>query len=248
MKKIILILTVLTGGLVASAQTTQKQEVAPIPAASKFVLSLNGGAGIPTGSFGKGDYADVSSGFAKTGGHFNITGTYFLNKHFGIGALIGYSRFGFKGSQSLSDGYKEDSGTDSTTLYTRGSNHSWSFLAGPYYRIDAGKKLTVSLRALGGYTNTHLAGFQIFYEDYTDNAMSQREASGGAFAWQAGVGLAYHITSKLSVQINGDYFMSKPDIAISYDNFIVNSGRRLSKYNESISGINATVGIAYALF
>jgi hypothetical protein len=42
--------------------------------------------------------------------------------------------------------------------------------------------------------------------------------------------------------------MSKPDISIRYDDFIVNSGRRLSKYNESIGGINATVGVAYTLF
>jgi len=230
------------------ASFSQKQTSTSLPAPTKFTLSLNGGAGIPTGSFGKGDYSDETSGFAKAGGHFNIAGAYFLNKHFGIGALAGYSRFGFKGAQSLSDGYKEDSGTDSTTLYQQGSNHIWSFLVGPYYRIDAGKKLTLSLRALGGYTNTHLAGFRIFYEDYTDNAMAQREASGGAFGWQAGVGLSWHLTSKLSVQLNGDYFMSKPDISISYDDFIVNAGRRLSKYNESIGGINATVGIAYALF
>jgi opacity protein-like surface antigen len=78
--------------------------------------------------------------------------------------------------------------------------------------------------------------------------MAQREASGGAFGWQAGVGAAYHITRKLAVQVNGDYYMSKPDIAISYDNFVVNSGRRLSSYHESIGGITATVGVAYALF
>lgn len=234
MKKFFLLLTVLTSVLSLSAQ--------------HLTVSINGGAAIPTGSFSKGNYADETSGFAKTGGHFNITGTYFLNKHFGIGALIGYSRLGYKGAQSLSDGYKEDSGTDSTTLYQHGSNHAWTFLAGPYYRIDAGKKLTINLRALGGYTNTHLAGFTIFYEDYTDNAMTQREASGGAFAWQAGIGLAYHITPRISVQINGDYFMSKPDIAITYTNFIVNSGRKLSSYNESIAGINATAGISYALF
>jgi len=234
MKRLMLILLVCACTLAASAQ--------------KLIVSLNGGAGIPTGSFGKGEYSDETSGFAKTGGHFNITGTYFLSKHFGIGALIGNTRFGFKGAQSLSDGYKEDSGTDSTTLYQQGSNHAWSFLVGPYYRIDAGKKLTLSLRLLAGVSSTHLAGFRIFYEDYTDNAMAQREASGGAFGWQAGGGLAWHLNSKISVQVNGDYFMSKPDIAISYDNFIVNAGRRLGKYNESIGGINATVGISYALF
>jgi hypothetical protein len=234
MKKVIILLTVLTGMLTASAQ--------------HLTLSLNGGAAIPTGSFAQGEYSNEASGFAKAGGHFNITGTYLLNHHFGISALVGYSRFGFKGAQSLSDGYKEDSGTDSTTLYQQGSNHAWSFLAGPYYRMDAGKKLSISLRALAGYTRTHLAGFQIFYEDYTDNAMAQREGSGGAFGWQAGIGLAYHLTHKLSLQVNGDYFMSKPDVAISYDNFVVNSGRKLRSYHESIGGITATVGVAYELF
>ena len=245
MKKILMFIT-------ASAFTlslfAQKKESKETTGTSRFELSINGGIASPMGSFSKADYSDEKSGFAKTGGNFNITGTYFLNKHFGIGALIGYSRFGYKGSQSLSDGYKEDSGTDSTTLYTKGSNHALSFLAGPYYRIDACKKVSITAHVLGGYTQTHLAGFQIFYEDYIDNSMTQREASGGAFGLQAGLGVQYHINNKLSVQLNGDYFVSKPNIAITYDDFVVNSGRRLTSYNESISGINATVGIAYALF
>jgi len=234
MKKFLFVLVAFGGVLTASAQ--------------HLSLSVNGGASIPTGDFGKGDYYNEASGFAGTGGHFNVTGTWWLKKHIGITALAGYSRFGSKGAQSLSDGYKEDSGTDSTTLYRQGNNHSLSFLAGPSYKLDLCKGLSLQIRALGGYTRTHLAGFTIFYEDYTDNAMSQREASGGAFAWQAGLGLAYHLTKKLSVQINGDFFSSKPDIAISYDNFVVNSGRRLSRYNGSISGINATAGVAYQLF
>jgi len=108
--------------------------------------------------------------------------------------------------------------------------------------------MTLTARILIGYTQTHLAGFQIFYEDYLDNAMSQREASGGAFGLQAGLGVQYHLSKRVSVQVNGDYFTSKPDIAIRYDNFVVNSGRRLSRYKESISGIHATAGIAYTLF
>ena len=234
MKKIIFVLMAFGSVLTASAQ--------------HLSLSVNGGASIPTGGFSKGDYYDAASGFAGTGGHFNVTGTWWLKKHLGITALVGYSRFGNKGTQSLADGYKEDSGTDSTTLYRSGSNHSLSILIGPSYELTLFKGLNLQLRALGGYTRTHLAGFRIFYEDYTDNAMAQREASGGAFAWQAGVGLAYHLTRKLSVQINGDFFMSKPDIAISYDNFVVNSGRRLSAYNTAISGVNVTAGVAYRVF
>ena len=215
--------------------------------AQKITLSVNGGAALPMGGFGKGDYYDASSGFAGTGGHFNVTAGYSLGKHWGVQVLAGYSKFAFKGAQSLSDGYKEDSGTDSTTLYRKGTNHSWSFLIGPTYKIDAGRKFSITARALGGYVNTHLAGFQIFYEDYLDNAMSQREASGGAFGWQAGLGLQYKLTARLAVQINADYFASKPNIDISYDNFVVNSGRRLTRYNETIGGINTTAGLALSL-
>lgn len=238
MKKIIFTITMFGCGFAALAQKST----------SKFILSINGGIASPVGNFAKGDYADEKSGFAKTGPHFNLAGTYYLNKNWGVGMLVGYSQFCYKGSQSLSDGYKEDSGTDSTTLYQKGTNHSLSILIGPYYRLDAGKKISIDIRLLGGYVNTHLAGFQIFYEDYTDNAMTQKESSAGAFGIQAGVGVQYHITNNLSVQINGDYFTSKPDIPINYENFVVNSGRRLSSYNESISGINATIGFAYRLF
>jgi len=42
-----------------------------------------------------------------------------------------------------------------------------------------------------------------------------------------------------------DYYSSSPKINISYDSFIVNSGRRLSTYNQSITGVNATAGVAF---
>ena len=140
MKKIIFT-TIINGfALAASAQKTRHIEI---------ILSLNGGVAIPTGNFAKGDYADLTSGYASTGPTFNLAGTYYLNKHWGIGMLIGYSQFGNTGSQSLADGYKEDSGTDSTTLYVKGSNHSFSILVGPYYRINAGKRLFIDLAGLG---------------------------------------------------------------------------------------------------
>src|SRR5665213_2781168 len=181
MKRIIFFMIMLGAGYVSYAQTP----------ASKFVIGLNGGVSSPIGNFAKGEYSNEKSGFAGTGGNFNVTFTYYLPKNFGISALIGYSGFGNKNSQSLADGYKEDSGTDSTTLYSKGTNHSVSFLIGPTYRIDAGKKLFIDVRGLVGYVNTHLAGFQIFYEDYTTNSMTQKESSGGGFGFQGGIGLGY---------------------------------------------------------
>ncbi len=239
MKKITLILIacMATGSLFAQNVTNKT-----------FTLSINGGTAIPVGNFSKADYADPKSGYASAGGHFNITGTYYFNKNWGIGVLLGYSQFGHTGSQSLSDGYKEDSGTDSTTFYLNGNNHSLSVLIGPYYRIPAGNKFSVDVRVLGGYMNTHLAGFQVFYEDYTDNAMSQKESSGGGFAFQVGAGVIYQLTKTVAIKANGDYFTSKPKIDIAYDNFVVNSGRRLSSYDQAISGINLTLGFAFNLF
>ena len=208
-------------------------------------ISINGGVASPSGNFSKSDYSDEKSGFSKTGVHLNLSAVHYFNKNIGIGLLLGYSQYGFKGTQSLADGYKEDSGTDSTTLYTKGNNSSISILAGPYYRIPVSNKLSVNVRALGGYVNTKLAGFQIFYEDYLENSMMQQKSSGGGFGYQLGAGLTYSITNNIAIKANADYFSSKPTINISYDNFIVNSGRKLTAYNEAVSGINATLGIGF---
>src|SRR5450432_2044103 len=137
MKKIIITAFIILYGTLLYAQK--------IPSA--FEVSINGGLSSPLGNFGKGNYADEKSGFAKTGYNFNVTGTYFMHKGFGIGAFVGFSQFGFKGSRSLADGYKEDSGTDSTTLYAKGHTRTFSVLAGPYYSIAAGKKISIDLRA-----------------------------------------------------------------------------------------------------
>ena len=163
----------------------------------KFLFSLNGGASIPTGNFAKGDYADETSGYAKTGGQFNMTGTRYLNKDLGVTLLLGYSSFGKNGTQSLADGYREDSGTDSTTLYSKGSNYSVSFLIGPSYCFHPGKELFIDARALVGYVSSHLAGFQIFYEDYTTNSMSQNASSAGAFGFQGGMGVGYQFSKSV---------------------------------------------------
>jgi hypothetical protein len=238
MKRIIFFSVMLCAGYMTRAQ-------AP---ASRFIIGLNGGISSPAGNFARGEYSDVKSGYAGTGGNVNLTFTYFLPGNLGFRALIGYSGFGTKNSQSLADGYKEDSGTDSTTLYARGTNYSLSFLAGPVYRINAGEKLFIDVHALLGYVNTHLAGFQVFYEDYTTNSMAQKESSGGGFGFQGGLAAGYYLTKRLSLQVNVDYFTSKPKINITYENFVVNSGRRLTTYNEPIGGVNATIGLAYIIF
>lgn len=237
MKKIIIAFCIV---LLATASYAQKDS-------SKFIISINAGIASPSGNFAKGDYADEKSGFTKTGEHYNINVVKYFKGGFGIGVLGGYSQYQYNGSQSLSDGYKEDSGTDSTTLYHKSHTRSFSFLIGPYYSIAVGDKAALNLRAMGGYVQSHLAGFQVFFEDYLDNPVTQKEASAGAFGYQLGAGISYNVTQKIALQINADFFNSKPKFDISYENFVVNSGRRLTTYNEDFQGVNATIGIAFNL-
>ena len=242
MKKIILALAISLAFAPAFAQTTK-----PAVKMGSNEISINAGIGIPSCNFSKGDYADETSGFAKTGFHINLSGTHHFNKNWGVNVLVGYTQFGSTGLQSLADGYKEDSGTDSTTLNTTGNNSSFTVLVGPVYNIPVSDKFSVQLRALGGYTSTTLAGFKVYYEDYLDNTvMEQNKATGGAFGFQLGAGIKYKASDKIYILANGDYFNSKPSMDITYENYNVNSGRKLTTYNETVSGINITLGIGFS--
>lgn len=241
MKKIIIAAAALC---VVTTSFAQKKATAKT---GKTEISINAGIGSPSGNFAKGDYADGKSGFAKAGFHMDLSGTYMFYKNWGLNLVVGYTQFGSKGLQNLVDGYKEDSGTDSTTLNTTNKNSSFNVLVGPVYQIPASSKFLVRLRALVGYSNTTLAGFKVYYEDYLDNTiMEQKKSSGGGFAFSAGAGVTYKISKNISILANADYFSSKPKINISYVNYNVNSGRKIDTYNENISGINATVGIGFS--
>ncbi|MEP6712085.1 MAG: outer membrane beta-barrel protein [Ferruginibacter sp.] len=241
MKKIIIAVSVLFASTSLFAQKTKTSII------GNNEISINAGVGSPSGNFAKGDYADDKSGYAKAGFHINLSGIHNFNKNWGINVVIGYTQFDAKGLQSLVDGYKEDSGTDSTTLNTTNKSSSFSVLVGPVYKIPVCSKFSIHLRALGGYTNTTLAGFKVYYEDYLDNTvMTQKKATTGSFGFQAGAGVNYNVTDNISVLANVDYFTSKPKFNISYENYNVNSGRKIDTYNESISGINATLGIGFS--
>lgn len=241
MKKIIV-----TAIALCAITTSFAQKKAAVKSSSTEI-SINAGVGSPSGNFAKGDYANEKSGFAKSGFHINLSGTYFFNKNWGLNLVLGFTQYGSKGLQSLVDGYKEDSGTDSTTLNTTNKNSSFNVLVGPVYQIPVSSKFSVRLRALLGYSNTTLAGFKVYYEDYLDNTvMEQKKSSGGGFAFAAGAGVTYKVSKNICLLANADYFSSKPNIDIAYVNYNVNSGRKINTYNENISGINATVGIGFS--
>ncbi|WP_344981376.1 outer membrane beta-barrel protein [Compostibacter hankyongensis] len=211
----------------------------------KSYIGITGGVSAPSGNFVKGDYDNDKSGFAGTGAAIGLTGVYYFKSGFGIGGLATYNGYGFKGAQQLADGYKEAFDVDSSTVKVDGSNHTLNILVGPYYAFPLGKKLSLDLRVLGGLVNASLAGNKVYLEDNTDATFGQKKSTASAFGFQAGAGLRYAIAPHLALLLNVDYFSSKPDFKVSNENRPVNAGRLITRYHESISGINGNLGVAY---
>ena len=227
-----------------------KNDVAPNATVSpKWIIGITGGSSIPFGNFTKTDFTNPDAGFAAAGGNIGLTGTYMLNKHIGISALASYHRYGVKGLQTLADGFKESFALDSTTVDTKGSNYSLNLLIGPIYSFSVGKKKNISIdsRILAGFVSAHLAGNQVFFEDQAASTFSQNTATANTFGLQLGSGARYSVSTHVGVSLNVDYFYSKPDFQISYENRNNNAGRWVKNYNQPINGLNTNLSIVYLL-
>jgi hypothetical protein len=237
MKKQIIIFTILAALLTVITNKSNAQ---------KIYIGITGGLSSPSGNFAKSDYNDNSSGFASSGSNIGVTGIFFLNKRFGIGGLISYQHFGFKGLQSLADGYKDAFDVDSTTVNTLGNNHTINILVGPYYSIPL-TKLHIDFRLLVGLVNATLAGNEVYLEDNAATTFSQKQATASAFGTQLGVSLRYPVTHQVSIAAGIDYFYSNPNFTIENVNRHNNAGRILTNYNQPIAGLNANLSLLFAL-
>ncbi|HXS36076.1 MAG TPA: outer membrane beta-barrel protein [Flavipsychrobacter sp.] len=215
----------------------------------KWIFGITGGLSVPFGNYVKADYDNSKSGFAKAGSDFGVTATYFLNKNFGISALISYHKYAFNGVQNMANGLKESFDVDSVYLETNGDNHVLNILVGPYYSIPAGKRLSVDFRVLIGLANASLAGNNVILTDggVTDPEFYQKPATATTFALQAGAGLRYNISNSFGIMLNADYFYSKPNFKIDNVDRLNNAGRKIDNYNEPIACINTNITLVYLL-
>lgn len=232
-----IILTMLLSISVLSSQAQQRR----LPS----YVGITGGISAPSGNFAKDDYDNDRSGFAGTGAMAGITGVYYFKSNFGIGGIATYNDYGFKGAQSLADGYKEAFDVDSSTVDINGSNHSLNILVGPYYGIPLNSKLSLDVHVLGGVVNATLAGNTVYLEDVENATFSQKKATATSFGLQAGAALRYSVTSHLGLMLGADYFTSKPDFKVENENRPLNAGRIITSYHEAISGINGSLSVVY---
>lgn len=227
-----------------------------VPVFAQSFIGVDGGVSLPLGNFGKVSTAtaltsingtiDDKSGYAKAGGFFSVDGAWFISKHFGIGGLFKYGTHSLKGIDSLSQGYEESFDVDQTS--TSVTNYRmWSILPGVYYDWHFTRKLALTARALAGIAHVSTPRIDVAIEDggVDDPPVIQQSAGKIAFAADGGVGLQYDLLKCLALRLRADFFYTKPDLSIQNSGRNNNAGREVDTYDQALSSMNFSLGIAY---
>jgi len=219
-------------------------------------IGFNGGVSFPTGNWGKastatsltsleGTVGDIS-GYANRNGFFTIDGAWSFSKHFALGGMFKYGSYNLHGMDSLSYGYEQSFDVDTTRL-THTDYKIWNIMPGLYYQLQIAKKLSLTARGLIGISIASTPQINVTIEDggVFDPPVIQYSSSKTSFAFDGGIGLRYRITKCLAINLNGDYFYTKPDFVINNSPRVNNAGREIYGYNQPLTSINTSLGIAY---
>jgi len=216
-------------------------------------IGISGGVSLPLGNWGKS--AEVISingtvtdpnGYANIGGFGALDGAYFFSKLFGVGGLLSYGTYSLKNVDSLSQGYQQSFDVD-TTRTTPTNYTQFNFLPGIYFNSAIAKKLSVTARALVGVSYATTPKITVSIEDggVFDPSLVQESASKASFAFDIGAGLSYALKKCLALNLNADYFYSKPDFTINNTARNNNAGREITQYDQPLDAVNISLGIAY---
>ena len=219
-------------------------------------IGVDGGVSLPLGNWGKASTAtdmtslngtvDDKSGYAKAGGFFSVDGAWSFSKHFAIGGMFRYGTHSLKGIDSLSQGYEESFDVDQTS--TAVTNYKlWSILPGIYYDLGLTRRFSFTARALAGVAHVSTPEINVAIEDggIQDPPVIQESASKTAFAADGGVGLQYRVLSCIAVRLRADYFYTRPDLTIKNTGRNNNAGREVPSYDQALSSVNFSLGVAY---
>jgi hypothetical protein len=223
--------------------------------ATSFV-EVDGGASIPLGNWGKTPTASSlvsltgtindKNGYARTSGFFSADGAWFFSKYFGVGLMFKYGTYGLKGVDSLSQGYEESFDVDTTKTYVT-HYKMWSVLPGLYFNYPLAHRLALTARALVGVADASTPRITVDIIDggVPDPAVVQESATKAALAFGLGAGIRYQFFHGLALQARADYFYTKPDFTIDNSGRNNSSGREVTEYNQPLSSVNVSLGVAY---
>ncbi len=233
------------GALLICATTFAQQK-------SASFIAINGGISLPTGNWAKSTevsstdgFVSDPSGYAAAGPIVSLSGAYFFSKHIGVGGFISFAGYKTK-VEELSAGYQESFDVDQVTT-TATSYKLWNFMPGLYFNFQLQHTLSFTARALAGITSGSTPLITVDVEDggIDDGTFEQKSASKSAFGFDLGAGLSYSLNKHLAVNLNADYFYSKPDFTIQNTMRQNSAGREITEYDQPLAGVNIGLGLAY---
>ena len=212
-------------------------------------VSIGAGVCIPLEDYAKTDFSNESSGFARTGGAFNINFGYRFNEYISLSGLLsgGVNRYDYIKLQDwLTNEYAEK--FPETRWMVESKNWGLGgFMAGVTGSLPLVTNiLYFEARALAGFMYTYspviyVTGTKTGEEEKTINI---EQSSAISWSIDAGIGLRYNRSRKHYFILNADYLMTQPyfnDVRTN-TNFGV---ERDEAYTQNINTVNITIGIGY---
>jgi hypothetical protein len=263
MKKLSIFIAMLALYISATAQDASTPAKSPDNSTlSNGFIGLIGGYSISMGNWTHTSYItgdagkwlsdnpdNLSAGFAGNGGTYGVEGGWYFCKYLGIGGLVSYSHYGFKGLDSLSAGYQKSFDVDQETAYTTGGYDIWNFMGGLYFRYPFSDKFAITAKFLGGFTSatTPQIAVDLWDGGVEDGIFTQQRCTADAFGYMAGLGVSYKLSKCMGLNLQGIYTSSTPDFLIDNSNRNNAAGRLITEYKQPLTSINICLGVTYLI-
>lgn len=203
MRKALLILGLVSFTCMLSAQQIHFQQEEEKPRRGYIGISL--GASIPTGQFASSDYKEDYSGYAKTALSLQL-----INFGFTFGSNIGIA------GMWTGNTFKVNEDALLNNLAVGGLSieaDPWSFgalMIGILISVPA-NKFNIDFRGMIGYAYTTAPEISISgYSDEGPFVLTQKSASSDAVAGDFGMGIRFHLSQLICLNLLFDYLACKP--------------------------------------
>jgi opacity protein-like surface antigen len=245
MKKITMLVLLLAVFTSVKAQTAD----APGQSGNGSFIGLLGGISMPMGNFKKVNYYDTTSGYAGNGSTFGLEGAWFFSKYVGFGGMMSVSTFNVstQGLDSLSRGYQLDFFSDRTSTSINSAYKIWTIMPGIYLRYPLSDKLSINGKVLAGLSiaTTPSIVCDVWDGGVDDGDFRQLPCTVTSLGVVGGLGVSYNLCKNFAINLQGNYFYSKPDFFLENSNRQVKAGRLINEYNQPLTFMNFSLGVAY---
>ena len=193
---------------------------------SRWSIDLAAGAASPVGAFGNLNHQHPSGGPIQTGGLAELSGTYHLNRSFGVVLLAGGQINKGNGIDYTEPPKPLPPGTlpgDEQVQAAHGSEH-WKiarFLTGGVYTLPLNKKNSLDLlvRVLGGIQKTKPATYNQYIDNGEDYIPAPYVRLPWSFSYQADAGLRWQQQGRIALIAYAGYNGSKSSKDLTYLNY-----------------------------